>query len=243
MNYLACPKLGDLFHSMILPKFLFDNGQGKADLFLCEKYDKFNLGLDHTYNELIEIMEVQEFVSSFQLFDGSKNIDIDLGSFRYSPMLANAPFWQIFLHTWIRPLPDLPRNYKWISVPKITGYEDVLYINRSYNWNGGVMSENTINKYREVMSSFSRKIFVTPEKIQYDEFPLKDECELVIPNSLMEMCQIMASSNSFLGNQSGPLAIATAMNVPRVGELMDYRAHLHYLNDKIWYDNVEFFIN
>jgi hypothetical protein len=228
---------------MILPKFLYDNGQGKADLFLCEFYDKFNLGLDHTYNQLIEIMEAQEFVSTFQLYSGSEHIDIDLGSFRYSPMLANGPFWQIFLHTWIRPLPDLPRNYKCISVPKINGFEDVLFINRSHLWNGGPMTDKTIEKYKNVMNSFSRKIFVTPEIDQYNNFPLKSECELLVPKSLMEMCQIMSSCHSFLGNQSGPLAIATALNVPRIGELMEYRAHLHYLNDKIWYDNVEFFIN
>jgi hypothetical protein len=243
MNYLACPKLGDLFHSMILPKFLYDNGNGKADIYLCEFYDKFNAGLEHTFNELKEIIDAQDYVSSFQIFNEPGKIDVDLGSFRMSPMLANGPFWQLFLHTWIRPLPDLPRNYQWITVPKLSGYEDVLYINRSHVWNGGPMTEKTIEKYRQVMSQFSRKIFVTSETNQYDEFPLKDECELLVPNSLMEMCQIMCSCNSFLGNQSGPLAIASAMNVPRIGELMGYRAHLHYLNDNIWYDNVEFFIN
>jgi len=243
MNYLACPKLGDLFHSMILPKFLYDSGKGKADIYLCEYYDKFNAGLEHTFNQLQEIIDLQDYVSSFQIFNEPGKIDIDLGSFRMSPMLANGPFWQLFLHTWIRPLPDLPRNYKWITVPKLSGYEDVLYINRSHVWNGGPMTEKTLEKYRQAMSCFSRKIFVTNETSQYDEFPLKDECELFVPKNLMEMCQVMTSCNSFLGNQSGPLAIASAMNVPRIGELMGYRAHLHYINDNIWYDNVEFFIN
>ena len=243
MNFLACPKLGDFFHSMILPKFLYDNGHGKSNIYLAEYYDKFNLGLENTFNELKEIIDSQDFVENFTLFQGTEEITIDLWSFRGSPLLANGPFWQLFLHTWIRPMPDLPRNYSWIKVPKISGYEDVLYINRSHVWNGGPMTEKTLEKYRKVMSCFDRKIFVTAEVSQYEEFPLKDECELLVPNSLMEMCQIMSSCNSFLGNQSGPLAIACSMNVPRIGELMGYRAHLHYLHDHIWYDNVEFFIN
>ena len=120
MNFLACPKLGDFFHSMILPKFLYDGGNGKADIYLCEYYDKFNLGLEHTFHQLQDIIDAQDFVSSFQLFSGTEQINVDLGSFRMSPMLANGPFWQLFLHTWIRPLPDLPRNYKWITVPILT---------------------------------------------------------------------------------------------------------------------------
>ena len=68
MNFLACPKLGDFFHSMILPKFLYDTGHGKSNIYLAEYYDKFNLGLEHTYHQLREIIDSQDFVENFTLF-------------------------------------------------------------------------------------------------------------------------------------------------------------------------------
>lgn len=78
---------------------------------------------------------------------------------------------------------------------------------------------------------------------QYNNFAHKDKCEVYQPKNLLEFCTIINSGKRFLGNQSSPLAIATALNVPRTGELLYNATQLHYLNDHLYYDNCNFFVS
>ena len=42
MNILSGPKLGDFIHSLIVPKFLYDNGYRDINIILGELYDNFS---------------------------------------------------------------------------------------------------------------------------------------------------------------------------------------------------------
>jgi hypothetical protein len=243
MNILSGPKLGDFIHSLIVPKYLYDNGYRDINIVLGEVFDNFSLGFDRAFEDLKEIVESQEYTNKFKKLEESDQIDMNLCMFRGSPLLNKKPFWKVYLHTFLQNEPKVPKNYNWLTLPKVDGYSDTLIINRSHTRDTCTYTKHTHNEYEKVMKQYDRKLFICFDMEQYNNFAHKDKCEVYQPKDLHEFCTIINSGKRFLGNQSSPLAIATALNVPRTGELLYNATQLHYLNDYLYYDNCNFFVS
>ena len=132
MNILSGPKLGDFIHSLIVPKFLYDNGYRDINIVLGEVFDNFSLGFDRAFEDLKDIVESQEYTNIFKKLEESDQIDMNLCMFRGSPLLNKKPFWKVYLHTFLQNEPKVPKNYNWLTLPKVDGYSDTLIINRSH---------------------------------------------------------------------------------------------------------------
>jgi len=78
MNILSGPKLGDFIHSLIVPKYLYDNGYRDINIVLGEVFDNFSLGFDRAFEDLKEIVESQEYTNSFKKLEESDQIDMNL---------------------------------------------------------------------------------------------------------------------------------------------------------------------
>ena len=243
MNILSGPKLGDFIHSLIVPKFLYDNGYRDINIILGELYDNFSLGFDRAFEDLRDIVESQEYTNTFKKLDEFDEINLNLCMFRFSELVNQKPFWKVYLHTFFQNEPEVPRNYNWLTLPKIDGYSDTLIINRSHTRDTCTYTDHTHNEYEKVMKQYDRKLFICFDMEQYNNFAHKDKCEVYQPKNLLEFCSIINSGKRFLGNQSSPLAIATALNVPRTGELLYNQTQLHYINDHLYYDNCDFFVS
>jgi len=76
-------------------------------------------------------------------------------------------------------------------------------------------------------------------------FDLKERCRLVIPYSIDDWLMNIKTSTLFMGNQSSPLAMASALDVPRVAELFGKNIidYIHYVGEEKYSKNMSWFLN
>jgi hypothetical protein len=108
-------------------------------------------------------------------------------------------------------------NLQYYNHPVLEEYKDYLIISRKplrTEWNDFVE-----NQYKHVMSQFDKKLFVSFNGKDYEDFPLKDQVDLLIVEELYDFIKIVNSCKLFLANCSGPLCFASALNANRIGEV------------------------
>jgi hypothetical protein len=230
-SYLQGGKLGDFIHSICVCKFNWDFFGYKADLYISEAGEPFEMGLEFTYNDLKPILEKQEWLNSFSIHNG-ENIDVNLSKFRQSSFLYTTNWLEIYFNEFLDGISP-PKNYSWIEMDKDDTLNDTLLINRSLK----PMSEMVNGVYQSVLNEHQKKAFICFDVEQYNQFPLKDQCELIKVDSLYDFFKKINSAKLFIGNQSGPMAWATSMNVSRGIELLATMDNAHYIKDKEYYLN------
>jgi hypothetical protein len=212
-SYLQEGKLGDFIHSLVVCKFNWEFFGYKADLYISNDAGHFEKGLEFTYNDLKPILEKQEWLNSFNIYNG-EIIDVNLTRFRQSRFLYTTNWIEIYFKEFFDDMMP-PNEYSWIELEKDETLSDTLVINRSMK----PMSEKTKGVYQGVLNEFEKKVFICFDESQYQTFPLKDQCEMLKVNSLYEFFAKINGSKLFIGNQSGPMSWATAMNIRRGIEL------------------------
>jgi hypothetical protein len=239
VNILMGPKLGDLFHSLTVPSYYWTHHGIKTNFFITDKYDDFTTTPERTFKELQPIIESQEYINHFGIFDPSKDdFDHDLNMFRFNGLLYTRSFWAVFLHSAFPDCPVIPKNYVSVDVPTDDTYKDYLLVHRKpgrFEWTDVIEKQ-----YRHVMDQFDKKLFISFSPYAYDNFELKDEIEFLEIEDLYEYLKIIKGCKNFLTNATGTLCMATAINSPRIGELGKFLTP-HYSNDHLFFDNCEFF--
>ena len=234
-SYLQEGKLGDFIHSLVVCKFNWEFFGYKADLYISNNAGHFEKGLEFTYNDLKPILEKQEWLNSFNIYNG-EIIDVNLTRFRQSRFLYTTNWIEIYFKEFFDDMMP-PSEYSWIELEKDETLSDTLVINRSMK----PMSEKTKGVYQGVLNEFEKKVFICFDESQYQTFPLKDQCEMLKVNSLYEFFAKINGSKLFIGNQSGPMSWATAMNIRRGIELLATIDNVHYIKDKEYYSQFDYF--
>ena len=234
-SYLQEGKLGDFIHSLVVCKFNWEFFGYKADLYISNNAGHFEKGLEFTYNDLKPILEKQEWLNSFNIYNG-EIIDVNLTRFRQSRFLYTTNWLEIYFKEFFDDMMP-PPEYSWIELEKDETLSDTLLINRSMK----SMSEQTKGIYQGVLNEFEKKVFICFDELQYQNFPLNDQCEMLRVNSLYEFFTKINGSKLFIGNQSGPMAWATSMNISRGIELLATIDNVHYIKDKEYYSQFDYF--
>jgi ADP-heptose:LPS heptosyltransferase len=104
------------------------------------------------------------------------------------------------------------------------------------------MSDNTTEMYRKKLKKYDSVSFICFDKKQYENFKLKDEYPVIYVDNLYDFAVKINSCKLFVGNQSAPMALAVALNVPRYTELYGKIDHIHYMKDIVYYQNYDYFI-
>lgn len=247
INVVIGPRLGDLLHSLVLPRYIFENMNMVSNIHIAEINDVFATSLQQTYEEVKPIIENQKFCKSFQILDTAKYPDwqktfINTQNFRKSPWLYKTTWSQLILNSCLKSQPQIPNDYKVLDLPSSSKYSNALMINRKDGSHD--RTDFTKKVYKDIISQFDEKYFLCFDYKQYENFFYKDLVEpLVIPD-LYDYMVAINSCKLFLGSQSGPLSMASVLNVDRVGELFHktlFRDDLHYYNDGNLHKNVELF--
>lgn len=197
---------------------------------MTDKVEPFENGLMPTYNELKDIILRQEWCSGFEIWDGQP-IQYDTTQFRKHPLLYNACWTEIFTSLCFGAVEPIKGSWlNWGFNKK----EGRLVINRRYK---NPLSPQIQDTYQQIFQKYKEVIFLGSEH-DYQLFPLKGECKLVVPLSIKDWLSYISSSSYFIGNQSAPLAMASALNAKRLGELLP-RQHpdwVHYFNENKYHD-------
>ena len=234
-SYLQGGNLGDFIHSLVVCKFNWDFFGYKADLYIANVGGQFEKGMEFTYNDLKPILEKQEWLNSFSIHNGEP-IDVNLSRFRQSRFLYTTNWLEIYFKEFLDDITP-PKEFTWIEMDKDESLSDTLLINRSMK----PMSEQVTGIYQSVLNQFEKKAFICFDEEQYNNFTLKDQCELIKVNSLEEFFIKINGSKLFIGNQSGPMAWATSMNASRGIELLATIDNVHYIKDKEYYSQFDYF--
>lgn len=200
MNFIVGGKLGDLIHTLQVVKGMTE----EANLYITNDLsyggDIFSIPLEQTVGELISLQ--QPYLKSVQILNGPVE-GINLNTWRRSPLLYKTNWTSLLKNYYKCPLPN-----KWIDLSKNNQFEDVIIIHRSLN-------RHIDFPWRKIIEN-NRCLFVCSNEKEHLEFPFKVE---MYKCSLLEMGIAINSCKLFIGNQSMPLTLASALNIPRLAEL------------------------
>jgi hypothetical protein len=244
VNIILDTLLGDMLHSFTISRYLYLKDGTKTNfLHLYAPDHTYHLPFEQIHDELKRVLTYQDFTNSFKLFDPSvDNWDFNIHNWVYGPYVYKDAFPDVMLKTFIGEDYELPKNFKVLDMPINPQYPEALIINRKIEGRPE-LSPFAENIYRNIIDSFEEKYFIFNLEKQYDDFKLKDLVKPLYVPDLFDMMSIIQSCKLFVGNQSAPLAMASVMNVNRVGELFNQSSvdQYHYILDAHRYDNAEFF--
>lgn len=232
-NVLIGGKMGDFIHCMYVPYHLWKSKNIKSNIFISPVGDVFEHGFQKTFDELTPVIMQQEYVESFQIWNGQ---DIDY----FTPLFRHRQY--ICINCWKAMLCSIffkdekPLEGGWMTFNEPHKLEKTLIINRK---NKNIFAPIIKNSYELEITKFSNVIFAG-EEIQFKEFSLNNLCKYYPTKTLTDWFSIISKGSFFLGNQSGPAAIACALDVPRLIELMPTSDAIHYFNESLYSKNISF---
>lgn len=235
MNYLGGGKMGDFIHSLIVCKHNYEETGELANIYLSNNGHQFEYDLNFTFNELKPLLESQPWLNTFKIYE-NEIIDIDLTIWRRSPDLYQTNWLEIYSNTYLNRI-KIPNEYSWITVETDNQYSNSLMINRSLK----TVDDSKLRVYDDLISKYDDVYFICFDIKQYYQFPLHYKTKLLQVDNLYDFFKKLASCHFFIGNQSGPFAWASALNVPRAVELLDILDRYHYINDSNYYEYFSYF--
>lgn len=214
-TYNIGPKLGDFIHGLVTCSYIYDTTGKKAVVYISDNGCTFTTSLEQTFNELRPILDEQEYVEDFRIWSGEK-VDYEIFRFRECP--------DIFRKGWT----DI---YSWMIKGKIP--DDYVWLKCKHPMPGGVVMNRSIRYFSRSTDTYYKTLlkdevpeFLCFSKDQQEAFP--QETKLVLCRDLYDMYNRIAGCKLFIGNQSSPLAIASALGVERIAELRKSHDAPHY---------------
>ncbi len=103
----------------------------------------------------------------------------------------------------------------WLDVPNIRR-EAMVVFSRSHRYH----NRRDIFPWRELALNFRENAVFIGSDSEYRDFTERAQCVIrrIDCRDLLEVAQVIAACNLFIGNQSAPLAIAVARRIPRIIE-------------------------
>lgn len=231
-NVLVSGKLGDLLHSLWVCQHLFITRGVKSNIFMTDEVEKFEYGLIPTYNELYDIIKKQPYCYQFNLW-GGEPIDYDTTLFRQSSLLYRACWTEIMCQTFFSG--ETPTLKPWLYMD-VGSFDKRTIISRRFK---NEMTPDVIKFYDKITSDTENEVVFLGSPYDYNQFPFHHRIPQIIPETLDDWLMTIARCELFIGNQSSPLAMASALNVKRIAELLPttYPDGMHYKNEGQYYMN------
>jgi hypothetical protein len=234
INVLIGGKFGDFIHCLYVPNYIYKTTGIVSNIFICDSGNSyygnanFEFGLENTYKELCPIVLQQEYCNCFKLWSG-ENIDVNTIKFRDSQYLYKTCWTEILTKTFFES--DAKPIYgSWMKYNKSFSCDDTIFISRKPK---NSMNRHIIDSFKNEIKKYKKAVFLGPKEA-YEQFPLKHLCSNENPQTLSDWFVYFNSATAILANQSGPGAIACALNKKRTIELLPKSTHLddiHYIGE------------
>jgi len=210
ITYVAGGLLGDFIQALsVVCEKHYDTGRKGIVCLSSEKGDPFRFGLENTYKDTYKLLSAQSYIKSYKIHSGEP-YDVDLTIWRTTPGFFNSP--PNWYHTYSNTY-----NVQWGKHPWIR-------IERDNKWNNRILVNTTNYRWPNLDFQLLYKIFgdsllfISADAEQYTHFcnttNLSIEYQQI--TDFDELCCAIGSCGLFVGALSAPLAIAHAVNVPRI---------------------------
>ena len=203
IKYISGGLLGDFIHQLSIINEIYIQTNKKGILYIANIGDQFRNGLEKTYNDLYEIVSIQEYIQEFKIYNG-ESYDYNLSEWRnYNGNHSNLiyVFKVLYNIEW--------GKHKWLSnIPKKPEWENKIIINTVHYRFPDIEFFDSLKNI-----DLSNYIFVSCFKNEYHEFINKTNIliDYYSPSSLFELCIILNSCKQVIGSLSAVLSISTAL--------------------------------
>jgi len=208
ITYKTTGLLGDFIYqlSVVAENFYTTGRQGK--LYLSNDI-AFRFGLETAFNDTSQFVKEQIYIKEYSIWQ-NQPYEIDLSSWRHSPLLYKTNWREIFQSVYSVPW----GSHQWLEIPALDIWKNKVIINAPpYR----KISPNI--DYTKISKQFgSNLIFMSFNQEDYFRFLEKSglSIEYYCPKSLYEFVQAIASCKLFIGELSAPLAISFACHTPTI---------------------------
>lgn len=255
LKFIMGGKFGDFIHSLYAVKSLCNKYNKIADLYIYNI--GWDFGIENTYKEMYDVIINQDYINSFQIL----NKDLyQLGNFHNSPILLNDNVFEdnkyidlgdyirspyLYKECWTKLYSktfnfDINLDMKWINISKKENrFLNKVIIHRKY---GNRLNEHF--PYSEIIKNYSNNIiFISSNNNDYEYFPYKDYVDFIKINTLEEWFTAINSCSMYVGNLTGPTAIAHSLDVLRIVELPLTVDSYHCIGEEQFSQNIKWFFN
>ena len=226
--YIAGGLLGDFIHQLSVICELYHKTNRKAILYISDTIgDKFRTGVNNTYLETKNIIEEQEYIKEYRIYNG-EDYDINLSKWRQSPYLNHCSWYILFNRVY-----DIEwARHKWLTAPIDEKYSNKIIITHSLQRWGN------IKVYRDLINKFNLNdiLYIYWMNEEYSLFKEQTgfELESYKCNDIYELITILNSCKLHISNFSSPLAISFALKNNSIG--LSYNC----MNDQILFQNLPY---
>ena len=205
----------------------------------------FSKPVSEAVKDLKDLLYGQDYIQEIEAYSGQDLNSFDYSPFRYrdSPLLFKSCWTSIYNDFF-----NLSEDYAygpWIKVDPNYEMERKVLIHRSRKVNpDGYPDRCTDIIDWDHLIQNNECIFIGFEHWQYDIFKKEispkslSKLEFVLYDSIYEFCRSIAGCKFFIGNQSSPLAMAQALDVPRLGELSNVDS-VHYVGEEKYFPKMK----
>ena len=248
--YLAGGLLGDFIDQLSIIKEIYLSSGKKGDLYLvdnntppsyfpsdwkgkpCMQLD-WRFGIEKAYEDLKDVVLKQDYISSFQIYKSEPlNSPIHLSSWRKSPLLYNASFYEIFKNEY-----DVEwASHKWLDLPTNDEYKDTILISASVRRFDSNYNYNDLKKYNKKI------LFAATDIDEYNKFKELTGCdfELKLFDNLIDYWIAINSCYLFVTNASSFFSIAQALYKNTIILLPNNEEDVHFMMNvpnSLWYSS------
>lgn len=229
--YISGGLLGDFIHQLSIINEMYIKTKKKGVVYIANIGDTFRNGLEKTYNDLYEIVILQEYIEAFKIYN-NENYDINLSNWRYYKTKDN-------IYNIIKNIYDVEwGKNKWLNhIPKLKEWENKTIINT-------VQYRFPNNSFFEPLRNvdLTNFVYVSIFKNEYDYFVNKTNIQISYysPKSLMELCIILNSCESVMGSLSAPLSIATSLHKKCIYGIDDTCEYIYFFKDILNVDCIKY---
>ena len=242
IKFLCCGRMGDFFHQLYSVKRICEIRGEKAHITIggdeISPASDFSKPIHQAVEDLKPLLHLQDYVGKVEAYSGQNLSDFDYypSKFKESPLLYKSCWTNI--HNNLFDFSGESTYESWVKIDPDYGLGRKVLINRSKKANPNGYPDRCTNIIDwNYLIENNDCIFIAFDLYQYRVFleeispKLVHKLEFVMYDSMVDFCRAIAGCKFFVGNQSAPLAIAQALNVPRLGELSNLDS-VHYVGEE-----------
>lgn len=251
INFLCSGRLGDFFHQLYAVNRICKKTGERALIFLggdnihdpeFSSQSEFWKPVKEVCEELRELLILQDYIEDIVPYNGE-----DKSIFQYKPAyIKKSP--HLYINNWTEiynhkiglPVPE--KNDPWIQYEKDGRFENKILIHRTRKTNQYGFPDRCTNliDWEKIIEN-NECLFVGFTDIEYSVFTynfpsISKKIPFIKTPSPLDLVRALGSCRFFIGNQTSPLAIALAMQIPCLGELSSYDSP-HYHNEHLYNPN------
>jgi hypothetical protein len=243
IDYVVGGRMGDFFQVLYVVHQNYLQTGRKGNVYITNdlRYggDAFTKPLEILYPELLPIMNQQEYINKFEILDGQTDRFINLNDWRLPQNLQpqNFPWIDLFNMVYLKQYGDKLTYQPWIKYSGVDlRFSNKVVIHRAHYR----ITEDEVNWEQLIRDNDC--VFVGFDNIQYESFPYKDMLPFHKMETISEFCAILNACKFYVGNQTGPLSIAHAMDIPRMAELCNLDS-VHYVGEERYFKELNWISN